>query len=74
MDAIAALEDPHRLEDFDDRHACGEKRAMTIGMAMSRALFVVTTARGADMCRIISVRRATRHEEDWDYKSDREAW
>jgi hypothetical protein len=73
-DAIAALVDPHRLEKLDEREAYGEERTMTIGMARSRVLFVVTTARGVDTSRIISARRATRHEEDCYYKGNREAW
>jgi len=32
-DAIAALVDPHRLEELDEREAYGEERTMTIGMA-----------------------------------------
>jgi uncharacterized DUF497 family protein len=37
-------------------------------------LFVVTTTRGDETCRIISARRATRYEQDRYYTSDREAW
>lgn len=73
-DAIGALEDPHRLEELDERYAYGEERTITIGMATSRVLFVVTTSRGEDTCRIISARKATRHEEDRYYKGDREGW
>jgi len=73
-DAIAALEDPDRLETLDARYPYGEERTLTIGMASSRALFVVTTSREEDLCRIISARRATRHEEDRYYEGDREAW
>ena len=32
-DAIAALEDPHRLEDIDTRFIYGEERVQVIGMA-----------------------------------------
>jgi uncharacterized DUF497 family protein len=32
FDAIAALEDPNRLEDFDEHAASGEERARVIGM------------------------------------------
>ena len=37
-------------------------------------LFVVTTLRSERTCRIISARRATRHEQDRYYAGDREAW
>lgn len=62
-DAIPALEDPRRLEEVDDRFEYGEVRLRTIGMTVGRVLFVVTTSRGDDWSRIISARRATRHEE-----------
>lgn len=77
LDDIPALEDPYRLEELDDRHAFVEERTMTIGQSRSRVLFVVTTTRGQDgedRCRIISARKATRHEEDRYYKSDHDAW
>ena len=74
-DAIPALEDPDRLEETDDRHAYDEQRTMVIGMALkSRVLFVVTTSRSEDTCRIISARKATRNEQDRYYAGDREAW
>ena len=33
MDAIAAIEDTHRLEDIDTRFEYGEERIQVIGMA-----------------------------------------
>jgi uncharacterized DUF497 family protein len=74
LDAIAALEDPNRIEEFDDDSEFGEERIDTIGMAHGRMLFVVTTLRGENTCRIISARKATRHEQDRYYAGDREAW
>lgn len=73
-DAIAALDDPRRLEEIDDRLAYGEERTIVIGMAAARVLFVVVTNRGEDTCRLISARKATRHEEDRYYASDSDAW
>jgi putative transcriptional regulator len=52
-DAIAALEDPNRLEEVDTRLAYGEERTQVIGMAHRDVLFVVVTAREDDICRII---------------------
>lgn len=63
-DAIGALTDPHRIEDIDDRFAFGEERIRTIGMTRGNVLFVVSTLRDDNLCRIISARRATRHEQD----------
>ena len=74
IDAIAALEDPNRVEDFDSRLDHGEERSNVIGMAHSRVLFVVTTLHGENTCRIITARKATRHEQDRYYADDREAW
>lgn len=73
-DAIPAIEDPNRIEDNDARFEYGESRTRVIGMAIGNVLFVITTARGDEACRIISARRATRHEQDRYYASHREAW
>jgi uncharacterized DUF497 family protein len=70
--AIAALEDPHRLEDIE--FVDHEERARIIGAAYGNVLFVVTTLRDADICRIISARKATRDEQDRYYAGDRETW
>ena len=73
-DAIAALEDPNRIEEIDDRFDYGEDRMRAIGMAHNRILFVITTLYTEATCRIISARRATRYEQDRYYSADREAW
>ena len=73
-DSIAAIEDPNRLEEIDSRFEYGEQRMQVIGMAAGNILFVVTTLRGDKTCRIISARRATRHEQDRYYADDRETW
>jgi uncharacterized DUF497 family protein len=70
--AIAALEDPHRLEDIE--FVDHEERARIIGAACGNVLFVVTALRDADICRIISARKATRDEQDRYYAGDRETW
>ena len=73
-DAIAALEDPNRLEEIDTRFEYGEERIQTVGMAYGDVLFVIVTLRAEDICRIISVRKATRHEQDRYYAGNRETW
>jgi uncharacterized protein len=73
-DAIAALEDANRLEEIDTRFEYGEERIQVIGMARGGVLFVIVTLRGEDSCRIISARKATRHEQDRYYAGDRETW
>jgi uncharacterized DUF497 family protein len=74
VDAIAALADCNRLEDLDGQGAYGEERIQVIGMAKSAVLFVVVTLRSEDTFRIISARKATRHEQDRYYAGDREIW
>jgi uncharacterized DUF497 family protein len=73
-DAVGALEDPNRIEEIDARFEYGEERTQVIGMAQSDVLCVIVTQRSENTCRIISARRATRHEEDRYYADDREAW
>ncbi len=73
-DAIAALEDPNRLEEIDTRFEYGEERIQAIGMAHSNVLFVIVTLRDEDICRIISARKATRHEQDRYYAGNPETW
>jgi len=62
-DALGALSDPHRIEEIDDSAFYGEERLRTIGMARANVLFIITTMRGENLCRIISARKATRHEQ-----------
>jgi uncharacterized DUF497 family protein len=73
-DAIGALEDPDRIEDGDDRFDYGEERDLVIGMSSGGVLFVVATYRDEDTRRIISARKATKHEKDRYYAGDREIW
>ncbi len=73
-DAIDALEDPDRIEEADDRFDYDEERDIVIGMASGGVLFVVVTYREEDTCRIISARKATKHEEDRYHAGDREVW
>ena len=73
-DAIAALEDANRLEEIDTRFEYGEERIQIIGMARGNVLFVIGTLRGEDSCRIISARKATRHEQDRYFAGDHEIW
>ena len=73
-DAIAALEDANRLEEVDTRFDYDEERIQVVGSARGGVLFVIVTLRGEDRCRIISARKATRHEQDRYYAGDRETW
>ena len=74
VDSIVALEDPNRLEELDKTFPHGEERMQIIGMARGNMLFVIVTHRGVSACRIISARKATRHEQDRYYAGYRETW
>jgi uncharacterized protein len=73
-DAIAALEDTNRIEEIDTRFVYDEERIQVIGMAHGKVLFVIVTIPGEDTCRIISARKATRHEQDRYYGGNPETW
>jgi uncharacterized DUF497 family protein len=61
--ATGAFTDPFAVAVLDDREDYGEERFVLIGMAEGPLLFVAYTERG-DRKRIISARRATRHEQE----------
>ncbi len=62
-EAITVFADPlGRIAD-DPRHSHAESRSVLLGLSVhGRILAVMFTERGADRVRIISARRATRHE------------
>ena len=66
--AARALEDPHRLEFVDDRLDYGEERIQSLCMDRGRVLLVVTVMQDEEVCRIISARKATRHEQETYFK------
>ena len=51
-----------------------EERLQVIGIAHGCVLFVAMTMRGENTCRIISARKADRHEQERYYAGDREVW
>jgi uncharacterized DUF497 family protein len=63
--AIKVFRDPFAIERLDDRDDYGEERFILIGTAEEGVVTVVYTERNGRF-RIISARRATRHEQD-DY-------
>ena len=62
--AARALEDPHKIEILDDRFDYNEDRIQSLCMDRGRVLFVVTVMPDENVCRIISARKATRHEQE----------
>jgi uncharacterized protein len=61
--AQKVFSDPFAIELRDDRENYGEERFIRIGMAEGALLTVVYTPK-QDRVRLISARRATRHEQD----------
>jgi uncharacterized protein len=68
-EAALAIRDPFSVEWFDTREAYGEERIALIGMSQGQLLTVIYTERGV-RSRIISARKATRHEQDDYYRQN----
>ncbi len=64
-----ALRDPFAVEWIDDREDYGEERINLLGMCEGVILHVTYTQR-SERTRIISARRATRHEQDHYYREN----
>ncbi len=65
--AISAFRDPFGVERFDERVDYGEERTNLLGMYKGVVLHITYTERG-DRIRLISARRAEKHEQN-DYYS-----
>jgi uncharacterized protein len=61
--ALMVFRDPFAVEQIDDRENYGEERINMLGMCDGVILFVTYTERGEEI-RLISARRAERHERD----------
>jgi len=61
FETAARIFDDPTLETVDDRYDYGETRIAALGLVETTVLYVVYTIRG-DTCRIISARKASRHE------------
>ena len=69
--AAAAFNDPFAVEWLDERQDYGEERSVLLGMTGGQLLYVAYSERG-DNIRIISARRATRHEQDIYFRQNAE--
>lgn len=67
--ACLVFSDACGIAEYDDRYDYGETRFTRIGMVEGTLLFVAYTERG-ERIRIISARRATRHEQDDYYQQN----
>ena len=68
--AAYAFRDPFAVEWIDKSAVYGEERVILLGMSGGQILSVVYTERG-ERLRIISARRATKHEKDNYYRHNR---
>jgi uncharacterized protein len=71
-DGISALEDPQGISSPDDRFDYSEERMITLGLGKDDVLAVVSVERicsddGEEIIRIISVRKAVKHEQEAYY-------
>lgn len=69
QEAIKVFRDPFAVERLDTREDYGEERMNLIGMCDGILLHVTYTERG-ERIRIISARRAERHEQDDYYREN----
>jgi uncharacterized DUF497 family protein len=60
--AKIALEDPYRLNFYDEAHSLNEDRYIVFGSAEGRILFVSIVCVDENTIRIISARRANKNE------------
>lgn len=67
--ATYAFRDPFAVEWIDARAVYGEERVILLGMSFGEILSVVYTER-VEHLRIISARRATKHEKDHYYRQN----
>ena len=64
-----AFRDSFRVERIDDRENYGEERIRLLGMCRGTILHVTYAERG-ECIRIISARRAEKHERDYYYREN----
>ena len=69
--AAAAFSDKFAVEWIGQREDYGEERSVLLGMTSGQLLYVAYTERGENI-RIISARRATRHEQDIYFRQNAE--
>jgi uncharacterized protein len=67
--AVKAFADPFAFDWLDEREPYGEERCNLLGMCEGVILHVTYTERG-ERIRIISARRAERHEQDNYYRQN----
>jgi uncharacterized DUF497 family protein len=67
-DAVRAWYDPDRLDFFDEKHSTDKEiRWIFLGAVAGIVLYVVETEPDEETVRIISARKALKHEEETYY-------
>jgi uncharacterized DUF497 family protein len=68
--AVLAFSDPLRKEYYDDRHSIEEDRLIVVGLAKNAILIVSFAEPDSETIRIISARKAKKHELEALYYGD----
>ena len=68
-DVIYVFDDPHRIENMDDRKNYGEIRINTIGLLKNEVIVAVVHTDRNGITRIISARRTSKKERNLYYGS-----
>jgi uncharacterized DUF497 family protein len=68
--AKTVFDDAFALDRIDDREDYGEYRFFVLGMSEGRVLLFVAYTEREDRIRIISARRATKHEQDFYFEQN----
>lgn len=62
-EACTIFDDPQFITFLDEEHSIDEERYITIGLSEKHRLLMVAHTERKDNVRIISARKATKHEE-----------
>jgi uncharacterized protein len=68
--AKTVFDDAFALDRIDDREVYGEERFVIIGMTEGQVLLFVAYTERHGRIRIISARRATKHEQDFYFQQN----
>jgi uncharacterized protein len=75
QEAINAFRDTFAVEIIDERMDYGEERINLIGIGMCNGVILhVTYTERSDRIRLISARRAEKHEQDHYYSQNAQEW
>jgi uncharacterized DUF497 family protein len=68
--AKTVFDDAFAVDRIDNREAYGEERFVIIGIAEGQVLLFVAYTERSERTRIISARRATKHEQDFYFQQN----